>query len=675
MIKYLKRSWQIRTGRYETPFDGGVPFWMISLILHLVVLLVIAKMLMPAVDDDKVRLIGDFDQNEIIELANLEEVVPDVIFEDADADPVDISDAANEFEEIELATPVMSIENQPLDDFDSIVSENGLLAIGSPNGQWGSEVLAEVTTKGTVGTSVAKASGAIDRISQEILRSLENNKTLVVWVFDQSISLLEQRTDIEKRLEKVYDDLQRAGVLSDQNQTQLQKFRLQTDVIAFGKTINPILTRPASNFSQVREAIGKIQRDDSGVENVMTAVAMAANRYKDLHKIDTGTGKRKRDVMLIVVSDEAGDDGELTDQAVEICRFHQIPVSVIGVPAPFGRKQTEVKWVDPDPEFDQAPQIALVNQGPESAMPERLRLDFTGNFDDLEMIDSGFGPFDLTKLCYETGGTYFAVHPNRGRRSVGWDEVANYSSYLRHFFDADVMRRYRPDYVTGAQYQQMLASSKTRSSLVRAAAFTATGALERPQLRFPKFDEGQFVSMVTRAQRSAAIVEPKLNQLYDMLKIGEKDRPQEESPRWQAGYDLAIGRAMAAKIRAETYNMMLALVKTKLKFDPPKNEQSRQNNTWVLMPANTIETGSRGEKLAEKARAYLQRVVDDHPDTPWALIAQRELATPIGWTWRQTYSTPPGERRPRPNNNNNNNNIPQPPVNVDPPKKRPPPRL
>ena len=159
-----------------------------------------------------------------------------------------------------------------------------------------------------------------------------------------------------------------------------------------------------------------------------------------------------------------------------------------------------------------------------------------------------------------------------------------------------------------------------------------------------------------------------------MLKIGEQDRPQESSPRWQAGYDLAMGRALAAKIRAETYNMMLALAKTKLKFDPPKSEDVPQNNTWVLRPANTIETGSRGEKLAEKAKAYLQRVIADHPDTPWALIAERELDTPIGWSWRQTYTPPPGERRPRPNGDNNNN-PPKMPKNAMPPKKRPPPKL
>ncbi len=674
MIKYLKRTWQIRTGRYETPFDGGVPFWMISLILHLVVILVIAKMLMPSADDKRLNFVGDFNSNEVIELANLEEVVPDVVFEDADAEPVDIGDTDLDFEEIELATPVLSFDNQALDDFDSIISEDGILALGTENGGRGSEAFAEIATKGVAGTTVAQASGAIDRISQEILRSLEDNKTLVVWIFDQSISLLEQRARIENRLDKVYRELREAGVLGAKTHAQIQDYRLHTDVIAFGQSINPMLPRPATNFDQVRKAIREIKRDDSGIENVMAAVMTAADRHKGLHKIDSSTGKRKRAVLLIVVSDEAGDDGGLTDQAIQMCRTNQIPVSVIGVPAPFGRRATEVKWVDSDPQFDQSAQIALVNQGPESMMPERLRLDFTGDFNDLEMIDSGFGPFDLTKLCYETGGTYFAVHPNRGKRSVKWHEVANYSAYLRHFFDADVMKRYRPDYVTGAEYQQMITANAMRGALVRAAAFTSTGALARPQLRFPKFEEAQFVSLVTRAQRAAAIVEPKLNQLYDMLKVGEQDRPEEKAPRWQAGYDLAMGRTLAAKIRAETYNMMLALVKTKLKFDSPANEQTPQNNTWVLRPANTVETGSRSEKLAQKAKDYLQRVVADHPGTPWALIAQRELATPIGWSWRQTYITPPNQRRARPNRNNNNS-TPEIPTNVEPPKKRPPPRL
>jgi len=114
------------------------------------------------------------------------------------------------------------------------------------------------------------------------------------------------------------------------------------------------------------------------------------------------------------------------------------------------------------------------------------------------------------------------------------------------------------------------------------------------------------------------------------------------------------------------------MAKTNLKFTDPKN------NTWRLVPANTIATGSQAAKLGDKAKTYLQRVANDHPDTPWALIAQKELGTPIGWRWVESYTeppTPPGEMQP-----GNNNNVAPPQAEqaqmLAPPKvKRPAPKL
>ncbi len=122
---------------------------------------------------------------------------------------------------------------------------------------------------------------------------------------------------------------------------------------------------------------------------------------------------------------------------------------------------------------------------------------------------------------------------------------------------------------------------------------------------------------------------------------------------------------------------MLALIKTKLKFDPPEGDNP-QNNTWVLKPADVIETGSQDAKLLAKAKMYLERVVRDHPETPWAMLAERELQTPIGWEWQQDYTAPPPPPQPRAQNNNNNNRPQQPPrprENAMPKVKRPPPRL
>ena len=673
MIKHLKRMWQIRTGRLETPFDGGVPFWMISLVAHLVLILLIAKIVMPSIEDRNLNFSATTEAVDLLD----QEIVPVVEFEDAVFEETgNLGESDAMLEEAVLAMTVVDVETDaPEEEMEIDFSETGFLSAGVDGMESGAEAFAEVSTKGEAGTAVAAASGAVDRISEELLQSLENNKTLVVWLFDQSGSLLEQRSQILKRLDKVYRDLEMAGVLGDQNQVQLEKQRLLTDVVAFGSQINPMLKQPTPSYERASEAISKIELDTSGVENVMEAVMVTAAKYKWMHKIDSDTELRKRNIRMIIVSDEAGDDGDRTDAAVKICRDNQIPVYVIGVPAPFGRQQTKVKWVDPDPQFDQTPQAAKVRQGPESLMPERLQLDLTGDVGDLDMIDSGFGPFDLTRLCYETGGIYFAVHPNRkSNRSVRWSEVSNYSSYLRFFFDSDIMRAYRPDYVSRGSYQKSLKQNKVRSALVKAAAFTAAGTLETPRLKFPKFDEAQFVNTVSRAQRDAAVIEPRLNQLFEILREGEVDRDQEQSLRWQAGYDLAIGQALAAKIRAETYNMMLAMVKTQGKFDPPKKEGGRQNNTWLLRPADTVTTGSRSEKLAEKAKSYLARVVSDHPGTPWAMIAQRELDIPIGWTWRQSFTAPPADR-PRPNNANPPSSNPEKSMMRKPPPKRAPPNL
>src|SRR5262249_1117450 len=147
------------------------------------------------------------------------------------------------------------------------------------------------------------------------------------------------------------------------------------------------------------------------------------------------------------------------DATVDICRKYEMPVYVVGVPAPFGRETTYVTWIDPDPHYDQSPQRAPVHQGPESLMPERIKLLFGGKDQNEEQMDSGFGPFGLCRLAYETGGLYFTVHPNRdvGKKLDPWATAAM-SSQLVSFFDPLVMRSYRPDYVSARQYRQLLTS-------------------------------------------------------------------------------------------------------------------------------------------------------------------------------------------------------------------------
>ena len=115
---------------------------------------------------------------------------------------------------------------------------------------------------------------------------------------------------------------------------------------------------------------------------------------------------------------------------------------------------------------------------------------------------------------------------------------------------------------------------------------------------------------------------------------------------------------------------MLAAAKRGLKFSNEKN------NTWILQPANEFSTGSQLAKAGEQAKMYLDRVVKEHPSTPWAMLAELELKTPLGWRWKEEFT----DLSPRVVANPVNNNAAaaaraRPAMAPRPPPRRPAPKL
>jgi hypothetical protein len=134
---------------------------------------------------------------------------------------------------------------------------------------------------------------------------------------------------------------------------------------------------------------------------------------------------------------------------------------------------------------------------------------------------------------------------------------------------------------------------------------------------------------MSQAQQFAARNLPSVERLCDLLTQGEADRAKLTSPRWQAEFDLAIGRALAMRARLDGYNSMIAALKRGKTF------QNAESKAWVLESADNFETESTIKKMADKAKSYLERVVQEHPGTPWAKIAELELKTPLGWAWKE----------------------------------------
>lgn len=526
----------------------------------------------------------------------------------------------------------------------------------------GPEFSSDLPVQGAGSVGTAGAMGAIDRLTHEIKISVELQPTLVVWLFDQSGSLRDERTKILSRFHSIYDQL---GVIEASGNPAFRKQKdkpLLTAVVGFGAEPQMLTGEPTDDIQQIVAAVEAIEDDESGQENVFQAIARSADKFRAYRRPKHGS----RNVMLVVFTDESGDDVAQLDKTVDLCRKLAMPVYVVGRPAPFGRKNAYVKWIDPDPNFDQRPQWVPVSLGPESLMPERLKLHFVGTGNRDELLDSGYGPYALTRLCYETGGLYFSSHPNRqvGKRVSG-RETSNLAAHISTFYDPKVMRRYQPDYLTVAEYRQQLQANRARGALVAAAQLSWTSPLEEIRRRFPKRDEAQLATSLSQAQRSAAFRKPKLDRLYQTLQQGEADREKLKSSRWQAGYDLAMGRALATKVRNDGYNAMLAKAKQGMVFATEKN------NTWVLDSDEEFANSSL-EKLAEKAEYYLQRVIEDHTGTPWAQLAQREIRAPLGWRWEESYTYLPP---PRENNNDNaaprRPNPPRRPMR--PPRRNPPP--
>lgn len=504
--------------------------------------------------------------------------------------------------------------------------------------------------RGRVGTGEQGAAGAVDRLTYEILQSMEERPTTVVWLFDQSGSLIRKKTEIRERFDRVYEELGLVHQARGKRMTAAERRQapLLTSIIGFGSGVHVFTDKPTDSLDEIKQALDRMPDDASGIERPFTAIELAVDRFKSVRR--TSDPESLRNVLLIVVTDERGDDVDRLESAIVACRRYGMPVYVVGAPAPFGRQHTLIKYVDPDPNFDQTARWAQVDQGPESLVPEQVQMAFSGNFQEEPVIDSGFGPYALTRLAYETGGFFITVHPNREvGRDVGRGEVAEFSADLRRFFDPQLMARYRPDYLSPQDYQKRLKASPLRSALVNAATIPAP-ILERPRMRFVRRSEAELARELTQAQQDAARLEPTLVRLAAILDTGRKARDEESSPRWQASFDLSLGRVLAQKVRTETYNAMLAQAKRGMPFSDPTN------NTWVIAAADEITVGSRWEREAELAKELLQRVLDEHPGTPWAHLAQRELDVPLGWVWREEFTdlTPPANN---PGGNNNNLNL------------------
>ncbi len=462
---------------------------------------------------------------------------------------------------------------------------------------------------------------AIERVFAVIQDSVAFAPTTVVWFLDTSPSAMNWGSELHADVRRFYAEMT-PGLNAKQSD------RLMTGVVTLGQAVEfPV--KLTSDPQAVVAAVDAIRMDASGREVTFDALEQGLAAYLP-ERIRNG-----REVLFVVITDEAGDDWDRVENLLEPTRKYALPVYVVGVPAPFGRRAALDFSVEAtgaasikEPR-DRAGNWQPILQGPESRSLEAIPLEFEEVGADVELLDAGFGPFGLEWLCRVSGGAFLAVREADSRGGLARARRLVWPTVDSAAFEGDRWRTYAPDWVTATDYVKVLQGNMACQALHDASLLPKAAVLRDAEFRFEKRDEAELKNRLDRAQQAAAKVAPAVNDLYETLRKGAGDAEKLKSPRWRAGYDLAMGRASAAKARIDGYNAMLAALKRGRSFSKP------DSRFWVLVRASTTDESSALRNLVDRARTHLQRVVDEHPGTPWARQARHELEIPLGWQWNE----------------------------------------
>lgn len=461
---------------------------------------------------------------------------------------------------------------------------------------------------------------AMDRITQEILNKLAKRKVILVWVFDQSDSMTDDRDEITFRIERVYEELGLA--VSSKNNALL------TAVTSYGATFGVQTPQPTSKPDEIIAAIKAVPVDPSGEERMCRAVTASIAQYQRFAE------SQDRQMMCVLVTDESGDpDSNHTDleQTINTATAARTPIYVLGREAVFGYPYAHIRWTDPDTKYQA---WIRIDRGPESPYPEQLQVDgFHRRFD---AHPSGFGPYEQSRMARQTGGVFFML-PSPEANLVGRDT---------RDYDPDTMRAYLPDLSSRDAY-----AAERDKYPMRAMLWKVISELnpydkrleQHVQVRLHSWpiDRADYAREADAQIKKAQLLIQYYAQAQQALETVGKQRDRDPSVRWRANYDLAHAQTIAYQARLHDYIAYIGgFVRTPKAI---KNElgPSRPTNHWhAALVKRTLVDDPKVADLRDRSVALYRQLAKDYPGTPWSARAELELARPFGLEFREGHEVP-----------------------------------
>lgn len=596
-------------GKWHRGLIHGLESWSGSFIVHVVILIVLALVFLPVHQKTTPPTINSVVLRPEETLTQLldENTEAGSMIQMAGASSSALDASASQLDAI--AEPELDVA--PTEDVRAprVALDAGLASL--PDNGLGSNLGME--SPGEPAAAVEGYGGAMDRLTQEILLMLDQDKVLVVWLFDQSLSLKDDQQEIKDRLDRVYQEL---GF-----RTATDGDALLTAVASYGANSAVHTKRPTSEIVSIQAAIDEIPVDESGEEATCKALVEIIGSHRKY------AIQGKRQLVLVLVTDESGDDGEGIESTIAMARSANCRIYGLGREAVFGYPYATLRWTDPETELVFWRQV---RRGPETPRVEQMQSN--GIWRRYDAHPSGFGPYELVRMCRETGGIYFML-PSLESNLVRGE---------KRIYELDAMRPYLPDSRSRAEYDTDLKKMPLRRTIGEVIEtlnpITNTGfALQQDYPVTPN----EFVAAASREAAKARVMIDAYAAAEAALRNYEKERRYESSHRWQANYDLLLAQSIAYRVRVNEYVAYIDAF-----MQNPKARKNPKTTHWrVAFRSKTIApelptTGEQTSDLVQASSALFQQVMKDHPGTPYAARAQWELGRGYGIEMNEHFEDP-----------------------------------
>ncbi len=458
---------------------------------------------------------------------------------------------------------------------------------------------------GEVTNSVGEVGEALDQIAREILRHLSQHRLTVVWMFDESESMRDDQKAIKSKFDRVVNELKinapddgppGQGKAGNGKKTGPP---LDHAIVGFGDDVHFEQEKPTTDINLIGKAIDRLRIDSTGKENTMSALVKVIGHYDNLINTD-------RRLLIVLATDESGDDGDYVEEARQAALKNKVPVYIIGRQSLLGTDHLTIAYVDP---VTKDTYWVPIKRGPETADVEALQYDgLHGRWDE---IPSGFAPYELARIAKDTGGIYFLL-PSEEELRIRKREKA---------YSIQTLKEYVPDYESRKAYADRRSKSELRQTLREVIAITKDFPYRHHYSVIPQ-------EMLLQVDQELPIVTDRLNALIAIekrLRGIEKSRDREPEKRWQAAYDLMLAQVVIYQIKAYEYRANLQEMATKV----PKSKMTPSPELTVLWSLDhnreALAPKDKTEKVYAEALRLCKRVIERHPQTPWADLAQDEI--------------------------------------------------